>query len=400
MPQLDRAILLAGVGLAVYSSWKMLTSVHDWINSVKVPESLVKSFTTPRLAIAALSSQASSPQPSAAALHNNPLVCAQLCLVQSASNSDAVAAAAVTSPPPAPAASRTEDELDVTAATCAVLCQLVYDNAVSVRDGKYAQGMNALLANAKRTDSGWHEKVVDRLKDVVVASDDECTLNATCFSNEDELIIVCKGTVDWKDLWQDIGIFFFNRPWTRAAATIGLVQKWVERHEKDVKDHNEANLNNPKKKKRIILAGHSLGATVAYIVAFHLMLGKCENNFSLHDVHMFNAGRGPFFWNDPIEYDFDAYMTDLSVTAQWPSDSSSPSTSTQPSMLLPTGQLCHHFIDGDMISNWKIPTALQHQTTVTHYNQPTDLKSQGQSTHSLANFHHEQPENLLPQHKT
>ena len=144
-------MLVAGVGLAVYSSWKMLTSVHDWINSVKVPESLVKSFTTPRLGIAALSSKAGSPQPSAAALHNNPLVCAQLCLVQSASTSDAVAAAAVSPPLPAPAASRTGDAHDVTAATCAVLCQLVYDNAVIVRDVKYAEGMNALLANAKRT---------------------------------------------------------------------------------------------------------------------------------------------------------------------------------------------------------------------------------------------------------
>ena len=143
-----------------------------------------------------------------------------------------------------------------------------------------------------------------------------------------------------------------------------------------------------------------MGATVAYIVAFHFMFGRCDKNFSLHDVHMFNAGRGPFFWNDPIAYDFDAYMTDLSVTAQWPSESSSPSTPASPSVLLPTGKLCHHFIDGDMISSWKIPTALQHQTIVKYYDQPTDLKSQGQSTHFLSNFHHKQPENLLPQQKT
>jgi hypothetical protein len=287
---------------------------------------------------------------------------------------------------------------DVTAASCAVLCQLLYDNADNVKDGKYADGMKALIANATQSDSGWHASVIDRLKNLTIANDDECTLNAACFSSNDELFIVCKGTVDWRDLWQDVGIFFCNRPWTRAAHTQEQALKWVGKHEKVLEDHNKANPQNPKSKKRIILTGHSLGATVAYIVSAMFLLGRNDTQFSLHDVHMFNAGRGPFFWNDPIEYDFEAYITNIQVQfqSQSSSSSSSSSSSLSSSWLQPTGRLCHHFINGDPISSWIIPSALKNQTVFNHYDQPQDLKSQKTKTHSLINFHYDQPQQLLP----
>jgi hypothetical protein len=93
----------------------------------------------------------------------------------------------------------------------------------------------------------------------------------------------------------DVGIFFCNRPWTRAAHTQEQVLKWVRKHEKAREDHNKANPQNPTGKKRIILTGHSLGATFAFIASAMFLLGRIDTQFCLHDVHMFNAGHGPFF---------------------------------------------------------------------------------------------------------
>jgi hypothetical protein len=276
---------------------------------------------------------------------------------------------------------RASDE-DVTAATCAVLCKLLYDG-----DGTTAK-MSDLLQKAKTRQTPYHKyhaAVYGRLQSLGIARD-ECTLNVACFSSGTELFIVCKGTNNCWDLLEDLGIFFWNEPFTRVRNTLKYVHPWVADHLNDITSYNAQHWNdvpvNRKEKKRIIFTGHSLGGTVAYLASAHY-LWRSGVDFMLHELHMFNPGRGLFPHLDPRFNTIFEVLDHLQKTQQ-----------NGVVFKGTTGRQCAHCIKGDSVSSWAIPSALQHHIVTYEY----EISETGWllTQHFLNNFLDSQPAGLLP----
>lgn len=281
---------------------------------------------------------------------------------------------------------RASDE-DVTAATCAVLCKLLYDG-----DGTTAKMSDLLLkAKTKQTPyDKYHADVYVRLQTLGIARD-ECTLNVACFSSDNELFVVCKGTSNGWDLLEDVGIFFWSEPLTRVRNTLKYVHPWLEAHLDDIASYNSNHWDDVpdtrKGKKRIIFTGHSLGGTVAYLASAHYMWGS-DVDFMLHELHMFNPGRGLFPSLDPRFNTILEVLDHLQKTGQFQNGVVFKGS---------TGRQCAHCIKGDSVSSWAIPSALNHRIVAYEYeisqtNQTGGLFQQ----HFLNNFLDSQPTWLLP----
>lgn len=158
---------------------------------------------------------------------------------------------------------------------CSVLSSIIYLPDANQNAGPSWVQLNEQLEIAAKT----YPVLSKRLASLRVR-DGESSFDLACFSSDDAIYIVARGTEElWRDaILNDIPILFTSEASPpRLLASFEDAKRWKSQHLEVEGD------DSGKTKKRVVCSGHSLGGSVA--------LALVSGGISRH-AHVFNFGRG------------------------------------------------------------------------------------------------------------